>query len=116
MRHAVLVQIAPMRETLYRQEQDGTVYNRFRIKAANRSPQQQTVVLSIEGLPGTKFNSFENALVVDGGQTLEREFEVAAPRSAPLEPGVNHFRLVSRVGNERQVEETTFIMPFGNSQ
>lgn len=116
MRHAVLVQIAPIRDTLYRQDPNGTVYNRFRVKAANRSGQQQTVVLSIEGLPGTNFSSFERALVVDAGQTVEREFEIAAPPPASLEPGVNHFRLVSRVGNERQSEEQTFIMPFKDSR
>jgi cytochrome c oxidase accessory protein FixG len=116
MRRAVLVQISPMRATLYRQDQSGTVYNRFRLKVANRSKQQQTVVLGIEGLPGTNFVSFENAVVVDGGQTVEREFEIAAPPSAPLAPGVNHFRMVSRVGNERDSEEQTFIMPFQDSR
>lgn len=116
MRHPVLVQLAPMRATLYRQAADGTVYNRFRVKAANRTRQQQTVILSIEGLPGTSFASFENALVVDAGQTMEREFEIAAPPTSPLEPGVNHFRLVSRVGHEREATEQTFIMPFQNSR
>lgn len=62
------------------------VCNRFRLKVANRSKQQQTVVLGIEGLPGTNFVSFENAVVVDGGQSLEREFEIAAPPSASVAP------------------------------
>jgi cytochrome c oxidase accessory protein FixG len=116
MRRAVLVQIDPIRATLYRQDQSGTVYNRFRLKVANRGKQQQTVVLAIDGLPGTNFVSFENAVVVDGGQTLEREFEIAAPPSASLAPGVNHFRLVSRVGNERDSVEQTFITPFKDSR
>lgn len=116
MRRAILVQISPIRATLYRQDLSGTVYNRFRLKVANRSKQQQTVVLGIDGLPGTKFVSFENAVVVDGGQTLEREFEIAAPPSAPLVPGVNHFRMVSRVGNEKDSAEQTFIMPFKDSR
>jgi len=50
-------------------------------------------------------------LVVNGGQTLEREFEIAAPASAPLAPGVNHFRMVSRVGNDRDSVDETFITP-----
>ena len=116
MRRSVLVQIAPIRATLYRQDSSGAVYNRFRLKIANRSSKQQTVVLGIDSLPGSKFVSFENAVVVDGGQTLEREFEIAAPASAPLAPGVNHFRLVSRVGNERDSVEETFIMPFQGSR
>ena len=116
MRHAVLVQIAPVRATLYRQDKDGTVFNSFRLKLANRSRQQQTVVLAVEGLPGTHFVSFENAVVVNAGQTLERDFEIAAPPSAALAAGVNHFRLTSRVGNEREWFDETFITPFQDSQ
>jgi hypothetical protein len=48
--------------------------------------------------------------------TLEREFEIAAPTSASLAPGVNHFRLVSRVGDEKDSVEQTFITPFKDSR
>jgi len=116
MRHAVLVQISPLRATLYRQEKDGTVYNSFHLKAANRSSQQQTVVLGIDGLAGTHFVSFENAVVVGPGQTVDRDFEIGAPSSAGLIAGVNHFQLVSRVGNERDSFDETFITPFKDSQ
>jgi len=116
MRRAVLVDISPIRTTLYRQDTQGTVYNRFRLKVANRSRQQQILVLEIAGLSGTSFASFDNALVVNGGQLLEREFEIAAPLSAGLSPGVNHFQLVSRVGSERDSIPETFIMPFQNSR
>src|SRR5208337_4906255 len=43
MRRAVLVQISPDRSTLYRLGKDGTVYNHFRFKAANRGHAQATV-------------------------------------------------------------------------
>jgi len=112
MRRTVMVQISPVRTTLYRKDAEGTIYNTFRLKIANRSRQQQTVVLDIENLPGTHFASFENAIVVDGNQTAEREFEIAAPASAHLQPGVNHFLLISRVGNEKDEAEETFITPF----
>jgi cytochrome c oxidase accessory protein FixG len=116
MRHSVLVQIAPVRATLYRVDDDGTVYNTFRLKAANRSHQQQTVVLGIEGLAGIHFSSFENAVVVSPGQTVDRDFEIAAsPGSGPI-AGVNHFSLSSRVGNERESFDETFITPFKDSQ
>jgi cytochrome c oxidase accessory protein FixG len=116
MRHSVLVQIAPVRATLYRVDKDGTVYNTFRLKAANRSHQQQTVVLGIEGLTGIHFSSFENAVVVSPGQTLERDFEIAAAPGSGLIAGVNHFSLSSRVGNERESFDETFITPFKDSQ
>jgi cytochrome c oxidase accessory protein FixG len=116
MRRAVLVEVLPMRATLYRQDAQGAVYNRFRLKVANRSHQQQIVVLTIEGLPETSFVSFENGVVINGGQSLEREFEIAAPPSAALSPGVNHFQLVSRMGNERDSIPETFIMPFKDSR
>jgi len=116
MRHAVLVQISPLRATLYRQDKDGTVYNRFHLRAANRTNKQQTLVLEIDGLPGTQFVSFENAAAIDAGQTLDREFEIAAPPPIALSAGVNHFRLISRVNNERESFDETFITPFKDSQ
>jgi hypothetical protein len=116
MRRTVLVRIAPDRSALYRTGKDGTVYNRFRVQIANRGHVQAIAQFSIENLPGTRLDDFENAVVVTPGQTVEREFEIAAPPSAPLVPGVNHFRLVSRVGNETDVEEETFITPFADSR
>ncbi len=111
MRRAVLVRIAPDRTTMYRLGADGTVYNRFRVQMANRGSTQATVVLSIEGLPGAAFSDFENAVVVDAGQSLQRTFEISAPRDSALTPGVNHFRLGSRVGNDQDWFDETFITP-----
>jgi len=111
MRRAVLVRIAPDRTTMYRLGKDGTVYNRFRLQVANRGHEQAIAQLSIEGLPRTAFMDFENAVVVAAGQTIQQEFEIQAPPSAALAPGVNHFRIISRVGNEKDVFEETFITP-----
>jgi cytochrome c oxidase accessory protein FixG len=111
MRRAVLVRIAPDRTTMYRVGKDGTIYNRFRVLAANRSSRQATLVLTIEDLPGTTFADFEHAVVISPGQSLQREFEIAAPASSSLPPGVNHFRLVSKVGDERDTFDETFITP-----
>jgi len=116
MRRAVLVRIAPDRTTMYRVGKDGTVYNRFRLQVANRGHEQAIAQLSIEGLPGTTFVEFENAVVVAPGQTIQQEFEIQAPPSATLEPGVNHFRLISKVGNEKDVFEETFITPTKDSR
>jgi len=116
MRNAVLVQVSPVRATLYRQGADGTVYNSFHLKAANRSSTQQTVVLGIEGLPGARFEGFENAVVVNAAQTQDFDFEIAASVAAGLAPGVNHFRLTSRVGNTTDSFDETFIMPFKDSK
>jgi len=116
MRRTVLVHIAPDRTTMYRLGADGTVYNRFRLQVANRGHAQAIAQFSIEGLPGTKFVGFENAIIVDGGQSAEREVEIAAPPPSPLLPGVNHFLLVSHVGNETDKVEETFIMPSGDSR
>jgi cytochrome c oxidase accessory protein FixG len=111
MRRAVLVRIAPDRTTMYRVGKDGTIYNRFHLQVANRGRQQAIAQFSIDGLPGTNFAGFENAVVVDPGQTLQQEFDIAAPPSAAVAPGVNHFRLISTVGNEKDVFEETFITP-----
>jgi len=116
MRRAVLVRIAPDRTTMYRLGKDGTVYNRFRLQVANRGPRQAIAQLTIEGLPGTKFHTFENAVVVAAGQSIQTEFEIEARPSAPLTPGVNHFRITSTVGNEKDTFEETFITPMKDSQ
>lgn len=116
MRRAVLVRIAPDRTTMYRLGKDGTVYNRFRLQVANRGREQAIVQLSIEGLPGTSFSKFENAVVVAAGQTVQTEFEIQAPPVSTLAQGVNHFRLTSKVGNETDVFDQTFITPMKDSQ
>lgn len=116
MRRAVLVRIAPDRTTMYRLGKDGTVYNRFRLQVANRGREQAIAQLSIEGLPETGFANFENAVIVSPGQTVQTEFEIRAPGTAALIPGVNHFQIVSRVGNEKDVFEETFITPSKDSR
>jgi polyferredoxin len=112
VRRAVLIEILPDRSVLYRQEKDGTIYNSFRLNIANRKHGQATVVLSIEDLPGTRFQNFENAVVVAPEETRQLVFDIAAPPGNPLAPGVNHFRIVSRAADEKTEFDETFIMPF----
>lgn len=116
MRRAVLVRIAPDRTSMYRLGKDGTVYNRFRLQVANRGREQAIAQLSIEELPGASFSNFENAVIVSAGETVQTEFEIQAPPSVGLPAGVNHFRLISRVGNEADVFEETFITPSKDSR
>lgn len=116
MRRPVLIRIAPDRTTMYHLGKDGTVYNRFRLQAANRGSDQATLVLTIDGLPGAAFADFDNAVVINAGQSLQREFDVAAAPFSTLPPGVNHFRLLSKVGNDRDSFDETFIMPLKDSQ
>ena len=96
---------------MYRLGKDGTVYNRFRLQIANRGHEQAVAQFAMEGLPGAKFADFENAIVVDAGQTVNREVEIAELPQSGLAAGVNHFRLVSKVGNDREIFEETFITP-----
>ncbi len=116
MRHQVLVRLAPDRTTLYRQGSDGTIYNRFRLEASNRGKTQAILILHIEDLPGARLELTENALVVNPGETLKRDFEISVPPTAKAAPGVNHFRLTSKVGSIVDSEPETFIMPFESSR
>jgi cytochrome c oxidase accessory protein FixG len=116
MRRTVLVRIPPDRATMYLLGSDGTVYNRFRLEASNRGRQQATLILTIVGLPGARLDSMENAVVINPGQTLHREFEIAVPASAGTPPGVNHFRLLSKVGPEQDEFPETFITPSNEGQ
>jgi hypothetical protein len=47
---------------------------------------------------------------------LQREFDVAAPPAAHLPPGVNHFQLATRVGDDRDTVPETFITPVQESK
>jgi len=116
MRHAVLVQVSPDRTTLYRVDKDGTVYNRFRLKASNRGREQATLILGIEDLPSAELVATERALVISPDTTLQRDFEIAVPASAGVAHGVNHFRLTSKVGQEQESFPETFITPFEEAQ
>ena len=111
MRHTVLVRIPPDRATMYRLGNDGTIYNRFRLVAANRGRTPATLILTIEGLPAARLVSIEGAVILNPGDSLQREFEIAVPASAGIAPGVNHFRLRSKAGSEQEEFPETFIAP-----
>ena len=110
MRQAVLVKISPDRTTMYQIVQDGKVANTFRLQIANRGHEQTTVVLSVEDLPGATIAGTENALVVNAGGMLQKEFQVVTSPTA-VAAGVNHFQLVAKVGNDRDKFPQTFITP-----
>jgi polyferredoxin len=111
MRQPMLVRLTPDRATLYRLGKDGTVYNRFRLNAANRGRTPSTISLALQDLPGARFEGIENTLVVNPGETLQREFDIAAPAGAQLSPGVNHFRLTTKVDGRLESLPETFITP-----
>jgi polyferredoxin len=112
MRRAVLVRLEPERATLYRLDDSGTVYNKFRIDVANRSSERAEVRFSVEGLPGGHIvGADEPVALAPGGHTQQR-FEVAAKSFAGAQD-VNHFRIVAKVSptGESDVFEETFLMP-----
>ncbi len=110
LRRPVLVTISPDRTTMYQVQKDGSIANKFRLQIANRGSQQATVVLSIEDLPGATLAQTENAIVVNPGSTLQRQFEVVAPAGS-LPQGVNHFQFGTKVGEDKNQDPQTFITP-----
>jgi len=114
VRRNVLIQIYPDRSVLFHREKDGSISNTFRLQIANRTHAQATVVLAMEDLPGTHFASFENGVVVAPEESKQVNFDIVAPPGAPLIPGVNQFRLVTRAGNEKTEFDETFITPTEN--
>ncbi len=117
MRHSVLVQLQPERATLYRVDGSGPVYNRFRLKLANRSRALDSVRLWPEGLPGATLTLPANPLVLKPGDTRELQFEVAA-RPFPSAREVNHFRLIAQAAGAREQTafDETFLMPKGKPE
>jgi polyferredoxin len=116
MRRPVLVRLAPDRTTMYQLGQDGEVHNRFRLNLANRGRVPATVSLSLENLPTAHVELGDAPILLQPGQSSQRYFDVVVPRGGKLEPGVNHFQLIVRVGSEPQTFAETFIMPFDKSQ
>ena len=80
LREPVLVRIMPDRMTLYTLASDGTVHNRFRVVASNRSHAAKELTLSLEGLPQGTIVDAGQPVSLAPGESLQREFDVAAPR------------------------------------
>jgi cytochrome c oxidase accessory protein FixG len=111
MRQPVLIQLQPVRATLYRLDAAGVVFNTFRARVANRGSKPATVSFTVEGLPGGKISLDPAVLALEPGHILDREFEIGAARF-PGAQDVNHFRIVaSTAGEKPEVFEETFLMP-----
>jgi cytochrome c oxidase accessory protein FixG len=112
MRRSLLVQLMAERATLYRMDDSGVVYNRFRLKVANRSGSAESVVLSVEGLPGARLTLAPNPLTLAAGEAKEIQFDVAATRFAGAQD-VNHFRVIAHAApaGERESFDETFLIP-----
>lgn len=111
MRDNVLVKIAPIRAELYRLDDDGRVFNKFRMIVANRQSKDVELTLTLERLPGAQLQ-LEQPLKLKPGEERQLQFEIAAPPQA-LPPGVNHFEIASRAepGSETSTTNLTFITP-----
>ena len=111
MRQPLLLRIMPNRITLYNRGTDGLIHNTFRLVASNRGKAASSVTLSLTGLPGTRLVGLQQGLAIKPGETLQREFDVAAPDSL-VSPGVNRFHIVMHVsGQKDQSLDETFIAP-----
>lgn len=112
MRRAVLVQLMPERVTLYRVDESGTVYNKFRVRIANRSSKAERVMFTTESLPGAKILLERNPVTLEPGATVEQGFEVSAARFAGAQD-VNRFPIVvdAEAARERDSFDETFLMP-----
>jgi len=112
MRHAVLVQIAPVRATLYRVDESGRVFNRFRYSIANRSHRPSAVIFTIRQLPEATLALDGNPVRVAPGGTTQGEFEISTPPKSQSEL-VRHFTIETSTIPD-QVRDTfpmTFLAP-----
>lgn len=115
LREPVLVRIMPNRMTLYSLPADGLVHNHFRIVISNRSHTQKQLGLILDGLPQGRILDPSGPLLVAPGQTVQSEFDVAAPASA-LEPGVNRMRILANVPAQKiRAFDETFITPMDSA-
>ncbi len=112
MRREVLVQLSPERATLYRVDDAGLIYNKFRVNVSNRSKRNAEVSFAIEGLQGARLIADRASIVVEPGVTAEERFEIVATRF-PGSEEVNHFRIVAKAApsQEQNTFDETFLMP-----
>jgi cytochrome c oxidase accessory protein FixG len=115
VRQAVLVRIMPDRITLYSKGPDGLIHNRFRLLASNRGKSQARVTLSLADLPACKILGMEDGVTLQPGETLQREFDIAAAATA-VSPGVNHLSILTHVvpAQKDGLFAETFIAPMEN--
>jgi cytochrome c oxidase accessory protein FixG len=113
LRNPVMTRINPIRTTsLYSINASGDVENQFRISISNRGAGNEFVVVSVDGLTGSRLELSPNPIPVAPGETVNREFAVAVSRAAPL-GDVTHFRFTteSQPNARRQTIEMTWLMP-----
>ncbi len=83
MRRAVLVQVAPVRATLYRVGPDGRIYNQFRYRIANRGSRPGAVVFSIAAIcPERRSPSATNPVAVQPANRHKASSRSPARRAA----------------------------------
>ncbi|MEO8595804.1 MAG: 4Fe-4S dicluster domain-containing protein [Candidatus Solibacter sp.] len=112
MRRAVLVQVAPVRATLYRIGPDRRIYNQFRYLIANRGSKAGEVVFSLEQLPGASLDMPVNPVRVKPGETVRGDFEISRPGGARGEM-VSHFNILTNTvpDQESGAIPMTFLAP-----
>jgi cytochrome c oxidase accessory protein FixG len=112
MRETVMIELQPVRTTMYRLDGTGAVYNRFRVRLVNRGSDAVLVGFGTEGLPGARVGFDPNPIALKPGDVVEREFEVSAFKWRGSQD-VNHFRIVASLSGSSgpQRFEETFLMP-----
>ena len=114
MRREVLVQVAPVRNELYKIDSTGRVRNHFRVKIANRGSRAANVRFDTNRLTNAQILLEDNPVRVAAGETVEREFDIAVERW-PEAQLVNHFALQATTDTENKTDDfaQTFLMPQG---
>jgi len=112
MRRAVLVQVAPVRATLYRLDPEGNIYNIFRYRIANRGSQPAEVIFSIQHLPGATLRLAPNPARLKPGESVAGDFEIMRPAGRRDEL-VSHFTILTSTapGQESDAIPMTFLAP-----
>ena len=112
MRRAVLVQVAPVRATLYRVGADGRIYNQFRYRIANRGGKPGAVIFSIQQLAGATLGMAPNPVRVQPGESVTGDFEISRP-AGPRDELVSHFTILTNTVPDRESDAIpmTFLAP-----
>jgi hypothetical protein len=80
--------------------------------ASNRGRTESTLTLSLEGMPAGHIVGMGNGVTLKPGESVQREFDLAAPATG-IAPGVNRLRILTHVvpAQKNDALEETFIAP-----
>jgi cytochrome c oxidase accessory protein FixG len=112
LRSPLSIDVIRDRNTLYRETANAQIEAVYTLKILNKSDEQQTVTVAVEGLPGMEVETDPGTIVLESGALRSVVARVRVPPDAALAGGQRIKFVASFEGDNVTAErESRFIMP-----